>query len=367
MDDVRTKLQSKEDMIAQLEKRLRSQSASGTLRLSPSHSLLLQSKASPLRDILLTGPYMSNKARAIRNANRDFNFKSPPETARSSSKCLETPNRTLTSSACYGESPSTFNSMPASPYVDYKFICKGTGDRSNVEHGVKTRQDGQDTNISYIEPVMASTMLGQSMFEASPALQSGQKHVSFLDSKKTLSKNIPFGSYASPARQRKRSVSGPAASIVMDYTENSDSSIRSGTYAPSNTRVDNKENSDRRVGELESILKKQHKELPFEHPLTPVTSPKYMDIFKEQMVQKRINQSSMNQTVNSSSLSTSMRNQSKIASLVEKFEFSSNTANNSVIKTRSIRRRSKSYKKHLPLVTKEPKLECRLEVIRQVN
>ena len=359
MDEVRDKLQSKEDMITKLEKRLRHQSASGTLRLSPSHSLLLRSTASPLRDILLTGPYLSNKVRAVRDANKEFNFKSPtPETARSSSRYAGTPDKTLTPSACYGDSSIATSNLLASPFIDYK--CAGGNGRTNAEHSIMSKQDGPDANISYIEPVMASTMLGQSMFEASPAQGSAQKHVSFANCKKALPKNVPFGSYtASPKyRTRKRSISGPASSRISECVENSDywpQGVPFSRYdreqSLANTLTEDKENGGLNTPtETISILKKTRKDLPFEHPLTPVTSPKYMDVFKEQMVQKKLSKSSMNSTLNTSSLSTSTHNQSKIASLVEKFE--TTTASNTSTKSRPIRRRSKSYRKGSPVSQK---------------
>ena len=67
-------------------------------------------------------------------------------------------------------------------------------------------------------------MLGQSMFEASPAQGSGQKHVSFVNSKKVFPKNVPFGSYAASPKHptRKRSISGPASSRISECAENSD-------------------------------------------------------------------------------------------------------------------------------------------------
>ena len=364
MDEVRDKLQSKEDMIVKLEKRLRHQSATGTLRLSPSHSLLLKSKASPLRDILLTGPYLSNKVRAVRDANKEFNFKSPtPETARSSSRYTETPEKTLTPSACYGDSSIATSNLLASPFIDYK--CAGGSGRTNTEHSIVSKQDGPEANISYIEPVMASTMLGQSMFEASPAQGSGQKHVSFVNSKKAFSKNVPFRSYAaSPKyRTRKRSISGPASSRISECAENSEYwaqgvpfSRYDGESSLVKTLTEDKENGvTRNVNtptETMSILKKTRKDLPFEHPLTPVTSPKYMDVFKEQMVQKKLSKSSMNSTLNTSSMSssTTTHNRSKIASLVEKFETSSRS--NASTKSRPIRRRSKTYRKGSPVSQK---------------
>ena len=77
-----------------------------------------------------------------------------------------------------------------------------------------------------------------------------------------------------------------------------------------------------------------------------------MDVFKEQMVQKKLSKSSMNSTLNTSSLSssTTTHNQSKIASLVEKFETTSRS--NASTKSRPIRRRSKSYRKGSPVSQK---------------
>ena len=368
MDEVRSKLQSKEDMIIQLEQQLRHQSASGTLRLSPSHSLLLRCKASPLRDILLTGPYMSSKVRTGRN--KDLNFKSPPETARCSSTFGKTTDRTLPLNTFYGANPAISNPviMPTSPYVDYMSSSNGAGGRTNEEHGVKSREDCQETNISYIEPVMASTMLGQSMFETSPALQvRSRKHVSFFENKKVFARKVPFGSHAYPSRDPlpNKSLGSPAVSILSECSEESDSSVTSiplGASGLSDRQmfIMNKENSNQinveRGGnttrEIESSLKKKCKELPFEHPLSSVTSPKYMDIFREQMVHKKISKSSMNSTLNARSVSMSTQNKSKIASLVEKFEIGSNSTNSIVLNKRVVRRRSKIYKRTSPVCQK---------------
>ena len=170
---------------------------------------------------------------------------------------------------------------------------------------------------------------------------------------------MPFGSYtASPKYQtRKRSISGPASSRISECAENSDYWAQGVPFARYDggslvkTLTEDKENGVTPT-ETMSILKKTRKDLPFEHPLTPVTSPKYMDVFKEQMVQKKLSKSSMNSTLNTSSMSssTTTHNQIKIASLVEKFETSSRS--NASTKSRPIRRRSKTYRKGSPVSQK---------------
>ena len=102
---------------------------------------------------------MSNKVRAVREANKEFNFKSPtPETARSGSRYIDTPEKTLTPSACYGDSSIATSNLLASPFIDYK--CAGGSGRTNTEHSNVSKQDGPEANISYIEPVMGKYDVG---------------------------------------------------------------------------------------------------------------------------------------------------------------------------------------------------------------
>ncbi len=335
MDDVRHKLQSKEHLIADLEQRLQQQSTSGTLHLSPRFSLLLNSKPSPLRDILLVGPHG--------RLQRDNHKASPAATI------AKPVDRRLTANTSADASPTARDLAP-SPHVEYK--AKPAVERSHV---CKHRKACPETNLSFMDPVAASTMIGQSMFEMSVSEQnSNQTRAGPVPGKGLLfggrTTKLPFGKYVSPERQRNASAS--AISVVSELTEEEDplsgggiplsaymSETQGSTGRNPLSRTDEKdekpsEEVDRTTGKanenqskvsIKVTLNTQHqkpKDLPFEHPLIPVTSPKYMDVFKEQLIQRKLGQSSKKPgSLCSSSSSCSFENQSKVAALVGVFEF----------------------------------------------
>ncbi len=356
MEEVRAKLQGKETLITELETQLRNQSVSGTLRLSPHHSLLLRSKASPLRDILLTGP--SSRAHLTPAAMQNHKPKA---------HVVETFDKTVALHAFYGAVGPTVCSkseLPTSPPVEPKRHVDVHAERNHNAHIVTRRKGCPETDISYIEPIATSTMLGQSMFEMSPPKQK-------FSPKKALpevrgyqaSKKLPFSSYVSPLRHQLRQPR--AVSVISECTEESDCSFVSiplsayksdakssgneTALAHNNCEGAKETKSSVDIVSPSKVNTKKAKELPFEHPLTAKVNPKYLNVFKEQMVERKLNKTFQKSgAVSTNVMSESTSNLSKVAALVDMFEFAKAKESKNVTSKMSIRRKSKSHTKLSP-------------------
>ncbi len=355
ISDVRTKLQQKEEVIQSLEEQLQSRRVSGTHTTSPYSNRLLDYKASPMRDLLLTDGHARPRNRGVPASpgGSRFQFKSPMQRLTRQEKA----SNASSGGFIVNEARVDNFALPtpiSSPVMDDSPFY------ANAHKLVEARFQRKESNMymSYMEPVGASTLIGQSMLHPnespvpSPDIRSrpqvkAKRQSPRLQSNTTRAKSsqnsssVPFVNYVSPQSNHLYPSNGPPPRepATRKSSRCQDENNAKGTshhYSSTNEST------------FEYV----------EQIISPTPKPKYLDVFKENANRKRPlhdSMSSVNSSVNQSHESKSVRQpRGKIQKLVQQYEFNASVrpeTRRRVLPPRqaaSTRRRSLNSKRRTP-------------------
>ncbi len=324
ISEVRGKLQEKEEVIHSLEEQLqaRSRESAGTHNpTSPYINKLLDYKASPMRDILLT----DSRARTTASPSRsDFHFKSPVQRLAREQKTSNASSGGFIINDARVDNfvlPTPINS-PGIDDQDSPFYA-------NAHKLAEARYQRKESNMymSYMEPVGASTLIGQSMMlpaespHPSPVIRpqaqvKPNRRSPVLRSHTTRAKadqnssTVPFVNYESPQSNHLYPSDRPPP---REQATRKTSRCHNENNATTSTLAGNSSTHESTLEYVEQII-------------SPTPRAKYLEVFKEQGKRKRPlheSMSSVNSSVNQSVEGHSVRQpRGKIQKLVQHYEFS---------------------------------------------